>query len=94
MPKIFIARPVEDSEKNSAEDKILFWSRVRMFLYLTKLSSPNIANLTLKQSKVNDGANPAVFNEFLCLIKYVLDIKHFGLKLRPLGKKTLGDCLL
>ena len=43
----------------------------------------NIANITQELSKVTDAVNPAAFYELLCVLKYVLDMKYFGLKLEP-----------
>ena len=55
-----------------------------MLLYLVKHLRPNLANVTRELSKENDGANPAVYKELLCAIKYVLDTKNLGLKIKPM----------
>ena len=41
--------------------------------------------MTRELLKANDGANPAAFKELLCGIKHVVDIKHLGLKIEPMG---------
>ena len=58
-----------------------------MLLFLDEHSSPDIANSTHALSKVNDDANLAVLFEMHCVIKYMLDITNFGLKLEPLCNK-------
>ena len=52
-------------------------------------SRPGIANKTRELSRANDGANYAAFKELLCVIKYVLDTKRFGLKLEPTGNANI-----
>ena len=56
-----------------------------MTLYLVKHSSPDIANITRKLSKANDGVNTVAFKELLHMIKHVLDRKNLGLKMEPRG---------
>ena len=45
----------------------------------------NLADVTRKLSKANDGVNPAAYLELLCVIKYVIDTKNLGLKIKPTG---------
>ena len=80
MPKFLIVRPMIKIEKISAEDQKEYWLGVGVLLYLVKHSRPDIANATMELLKANNGVNPVAFKELLCLIKYVLDTKHFGLK--------------
>ena len=54
-------------------------------MFSKALQHPDIANSTRKLPKANDGVNTAMFKELLCLIKFVLDTKNFGLKLKPNG---------
>ena len=56
-----------------------------MLFYLVKHSHPDLANATRKLSKANDGVNPAACKEILCVIKYVIDMKNLGLKIKPTG---------
>ena len=56
-----------------------------MLLYLIKHLRPDLANTTRELSRANDGANPAAYKELLCVIKYVLDTKNLGLKIKPTG---------
>ena len=57
----------------------LFKSRVRMLLYPVKYLGPLIANVTWELSKVNDGAHQEAILGMCCIIKYVLNIRNFGL---------------
>ena len=75
MPKFLIIRPLENSEKMSAEDQKVFQSRYGMLLYLIKHSRSFIVDMTQELSKVNDCANPSLFCELLHVIRYVFDTK-------------------
>ena len=77
-----------ESKNISAEDQQYYWLGVGMLLYLVKHSCPNLANATRKLTKVNDDANPAVYKEVLYVIKYVLDTKNLGLKIKPMGNSN------
>jgi hypothetical protein len=54
-----------------------------MLLYLTKYSRPDISNVVRELSKCMDGATIGTYLELLRVIKFVLDTKNFGLKIRP-----------
>ena len=56
-----------------------------MLFYLVKHSCPNLANATRELSKANNGANPSAYKELLHVIRYVLDTKNLGLKIKPMG---------
>ena len=58
-----------------------------MLLYLVKHSRPDIANPVRELSKVLDGASQESFKEMMRIIKYVLDTKDWGLKI----KLTFGE---
>ena len=49
---------------------------------------PNLANAIKELSKVNKCANPAAYKELLHIIRYVLDTKNLGLKLKPKGNSN------
>ena len=83
MPKFLIVRPMVES-KIFAEDQQKYWLGVSMLLYLVKHLLPDPSNMTRELLKANNGANPAVFKEFLCVIKYVLDTNYLGLKIEPM----------
>ena len=54
-----------------------------MLLYMVKHSHSNLANMTRELSIANNGANPAAYKEHLCVIRYVIDTKNLGLKIKP-----------
>jgi len=54
-----------------------------MLLYLVKHSRPDISNAVRELSKVADGATEAHWKALLRCIKYVLDTRKQGLKLKP-----------
>ena len=56
-----------------------------MLLYLVKHSCPNLVNAIRKLSKANDGENLATYKEILHVIKYVINTKNLGLKIKPMG---------
>ena len=43
---LIIVRPIEDSEKTSAEDQKMFCSEIVMLLNLIQHSRPDVANVT------------------------------------------------
>ena len=59
-----------------------------MLFYLVKHSCPNLANATRELSKANNGANPSAYKELLHVIRYVLDTKNLGLKIKPMGNSN------
>ena len=58
-----------------------------MLLYLVKYLCPNLANVTRELSKANNGVNPAAYKK-CCVIRYVLDMKNLGLKIKPIGNSN------
>ena len=87
-PKFLIMKPIEDIDKISIKDQQNYQSGIDMLLYLTKHSCHDLANATRELSKANDGANPAAYKELLCVIKYILNTKNFGLKIEPTGNSN------
>lgn len=73
----------ETSVLASPEDQTLYRSGVGMLLYLVKHSRPDIANVVRELSKVMDGATPAAIKEMKRVIKFVLDTRHYVLKIEP-----------
>ena len=67
----------------SQEDHKLYRSGVGVLLYLVKYSRLDLANPVRELSKVLDAPTPASFKEVLTVIKYVLDTKEYGLRVRP-----------
>ena len=87
-PKFLIVRPTEDYKKVLVEDRRIYQSGIGMLLYLVKHSRPNIANMTRKLSKANDGANPAAYKELLRVIKYITEMESLGLSIEPMGNSN------
>jgi hypothetical protein len=52
-------------------------SGVGMLLYLIKYSRPDLSNAVRELSKCMDKATMGTYQEMLCVIKFVLDTKHF-----------------
>ena len=88
MSKFFIFKPMVDIEKISTKDQQEYQSGVGMLLYMVKHSCPDVDNTTRKLSKANNGVNPADYKELLHVIKYVLDTKNVGLKIKPTGNSN------
>ena len=59
-----------------------------MLLYLVKHSCPNLANGTREPAKANNGVKPAAYKELQLVIRYVLDTKNLGLKIKPTGNSN------
>jgi hypothetical protein len=62
-----------------------------MLLYLMKYSRPDIANAVRELSKVLYGSTEASFKEILRVIKYVLDTKEMGIRIKPKLPKSASD---
>ena len=61
-----------------------YQSGVGMLLYLVKQLCPNLAQVTRGLSKVDDDVNPAIYEELIHMIKYAIDTKNLGLKIKPM----------
>ena len=83
--KFLIVRPVDDKDKVSIEDQKLFWSSIRILLYLVKHSRSGIACLTWEFSKVHEVASTAEFLKHHHIIKYVHYIRNLWLMIGPTG---------
>ena len=59
-----------------------------MLLSLVKHSRPDIANVTRKLSKANDGANPTAYKELIRMIKYIVETEIWDLDSNPQGIPT------
>jgi hypothetical protein len=81
-PRFKVVRTDENSELIDDNQK-RFRSGVGMLLYFTKYSCPELCNVVRELSKYMDGASIGTYMEFLRVIKFVLDIKTFCLKIQP-----------
>ena len=87
-PKFLIIKPMEDYKKMLMEDQRIYQLGMGMLLYLVKHSQPNLANATRELFKVNNRANPAAYKELLHVIKYIVETKNLGLKIKPTGNSN------
>ena len=83
-PKTVIMRPEAGDPLISKSDQTVYRSGVGMLLYLVKHSRPEISNAVRELSKVGDGATKSHWKDLMRTIKYVIDTKDRGLKIRPL----------
>ena len=66
------------------EDQKEYWSWVGMLFFLVKHLRPDIANITRELMKANNGLSRVAYKKY-SMIKYILDVKIFGLMLKPTG---------
>ena len=65
------------------KEQKLYRSGVGMLLYLVKHSRPDLSTGTRELSKVMDKATEGHMKELCRVIKYALDTRTIGLKLKP-----------
>ena len=82
-PGFIGAKHNEEGARINEDQQQDYQSGVGTLLYLTKHSSPDIANAVCEISKSMDGASKLLFREMLRVIKFVLDTKDLGLKMEP-----------
>ena len=73
----------EEKDKLDPERHSLFRTGTGMALYLIKHSRPDIANAVRELSKCISAPNAAAFKEMLRILKYIIDTKNYGLKVKP-----------
>ena len=88
IPKILIVRHVVKREKISTEDQQDHWLGIGMPLNLVEFLCPNFVNGTRKLSKASNDVKPAAYKELLCAIRYELDTKNLGAKIKPTGNSN------
>ncbi len=79
-------RVQDDWKKISKDEQKLYQLAIGTLLYLLKYSRPCLANLLCELSKALDGASQASFKELKRVIKFVLDMADYGLKIEPISK--------
>jgi hypothetical protein len=89
-PHYGVVRVKENGEKISEEDQKIYRSLVGSLLQLVKYSRPDIANAVRELSKCMDGASPGAFKELKRLLKFVLDTKDYGLKIKPIVDEKMN----
>jgi Reverse transcriptase (RNA-dependent DNA polymerase) len=84
-PSVGIVRPKDGDDIISEEDQKVYRSAVGTLLQFVKYSRPDIANQVRELAKCMDKANLHAYKELKRLIKFVLDTKNYGLKMKPRG---------
>jgi hypothetical protein len=82
-PGYGVVRPSEGEEIQDQEVQSRYRSGVGMLMYLIKHSRPDIANAVRELTKVLGKATPAAYKEMLRCIKFVIDTRNKGLRVRP-----------
>ena len=59
-----------------------------MLLYMVKHLHPNLAKVTRELSKAKGNVNPVAYKELLLVIKYLIDMKNLGSKIKPMGNSN------
>ena len=77
-----MVRNPEDSSVSKIEEK-KYIRGVSKLLYLVKHTQPDIANAIRELSKMLDCVTPSAIKELKRVIKYVLDTRELGLKIKP-----------
>ena len=90
-PNMGIVSPKEGEKTEDAEKQSRYRSGVGMLMYLIKHSRPDIANAVREMTKVLGKATPAAYKEMLRCIKFVIDTKDRGLKLKPSKPNEKGE---
>jgi hypothetical protein len=82
-PRFKIQRSTDDLELINDDFQKKYRYGVRMLLYLTKYSRPDISNIVRELSKCMNAASWGSYQELLHVIKFINDTKSFGLKVMP-----------
>jgi len=88
-PGIHIVRPTTKLNDAAVMARMpTYQSAVGTLLFLLKHSRPDLANPLRELSKVLDCPTEAAFKELKRVIKFVLDTKEYGLKIKPVIDKA------
>ena len=82
----FIGGKVDDMSKVDEKTKSMYRSGVGTLLYLTKHSRSDITNPVRELFKSMDGASMVHVTEMYRVIKFVLETKTLGLRMKPIFK--------
>jgi hypothetical protein len=85
-PRFEIVRPDDGADLIDLNLQSRYRSGVGMLLYLTKYSRPDLCNVVRELSKCMDKATMGTYLEMLRVIKFVIDTKHFCLRIQPVRK--------
>lgn len=82
-PGLNMIRPKNDNEKVSPAEQTIYRSAVGTLLQFVKHSRPDLANPVRELSKCMDAATYPALKELKRIIKFVIDTKHYGLRIEP-----------
>ena len=82
-PGFHVVCNIQEAVFISDYDQKLYRSGVGMLLFLVKHTRPDLSNSTRELSKVMDKATEGHMKELCRVIKYAINTKNKGLKLRP-----------
>lgn len=82
-PIYSIVRPVDGDKVLNKEDQDVYRSGVDTLQHFVKHSRPDISNIVQELSKCMDSADEGEFKEMKRYIKFVLDTRDYGLRLKP-----------
>ena len=85
-PRFKIVWPDDEADLIDMNLQSRYRSGVGMLLYLTKYSQPDLCNVVRELSKCMDKATMGTYLEMLRVIKFVIDTKHFCLRIQPVSK--------
>ena len=69
-----------------AEEHKVFRNGVGMLIFLVKYSRPDIANAIRELSKAMPSPSPVAVKELMRVLKFVIDTKSLGFKMKPVGE--------
>jgi len=93
-PGIGVSRPTDGDDGIDSERQTIYRSGVGMLLYLVKHSRPDISNAVRELSKSVSGATEYAWKELMRTIRYVLDTKELGLKMKIGSTDDLWDIMV
>ena len=83
----FVTIKPQEEEKLDPEGQKIHLSGVGTLMYLLKHSQPDLTIPLHELLKLMDGANMAQYKEMLHVLKFVLEMKTYGLKFLPFNGK-------
>jgi hypothetical protein len=89
-PRFKIQKSTINMDVLDAHYQRRYRSGVKMLLYSTRYSRPDICNTIQELSKCMDSTTQGTYNELLRVIKFVIDTKIFSLQVQPKLDNNLG----
>ena len=79
-PRFIAMRVIDEEDKLPAKEHATYQSGVGTSLYITKHSRPNLCNAVKELSMTIDRPAPIHLKEMYRIIRYVLQMRDYGLK--------------